>query len=86
MIAGLDRYQGYLSALYESGIFPVDPTLVVEGDFTDLSGTRAVSNACCPTIRMPFSLPGDAMANGALRALIEAGVRVPQDVSLVRFR
>jgi LacI family transcriptional regulator len=83
LIAGLDRYRGYLSALYEGGIFP-DPTLVVEGDFTDLSGYSAVQRLL-PLHPDAIFTASDAMANGALRALIEAGVRVPQDVSLVGF-
>jgi len=83
MIAGMDRYQGYLSGLYEAGIFP-DPTLVVEGDFTDLGGYLAVQRLL-PNHPDAIFTASDAMANGALRALIEAGVRVPQDISLVGF-
>ena len=83
LIAGLDRYQGYLSALYEGGIFP-DPTLVVEGDFTDLSGYSGVQRLL-PNHPDAIFAASDAMANGALRALIDAGLRVPQDVSLVGF-
>jgi LacI family transcriptional regulator len=83
LIAGLDRYQGYLSALYEGGIFP-DPALLVEGDFTDLSGYAAVQRLL-PYYPDAFFVASDAMANGALRALIEAGLHVPQDVSLVGF-
>ena len=83
LIAGLDRYQGYLSGLYEGGIFP-DPTLVVEGDFTDLSGYTGVQRLL-PYHPDAIFTASDAMASGALRALIEAGVRVPQDISLVGF-
>jgi LacI family transcriptional regulator len=83
LIAGLDRYQGYLSGLYEGGIFP-DPALVVEGDFTDLSGYSAVQRLL-PHHPDAIFTASDAMANGALRALLEAGVRVPQDISLVGF-
>jgi LacI family transcriptional regulator len=83
LIAGLDRYQGYLSALYEGGFFP-DPTLVVEGDFTDLSGYAAVQRLL-PYHPDAIFAASDALATAALRALIESGVRVPQDMSLVGF-
>jgi LacI family transcriptional regulator len=83
LIAGFDRYQGYLSALYDGGIFP-DPTLVVEGDFTDLSGYLAIQRLL-PAHPDAIFAASDAMANGALRGLIEAGLRVPQDVSLIGF-
>jgi LacI family transcriptional regulator len=83
LIAGLDRYQGYLSALYEGGLFP-DPNLVEESDFTDLGG-YAVVQRLLPFHPDAIFAASDAMASGALRALVDAGLRVPEDISLVGF-
>jgi LacI family transcriptional regulator, galactose operon repressor len=80
-----DRYEGYAQALAEAGI-PLDPELVVQGDFLVTGGA-----ACA---RQLFALPerptaifaaSDDMASGALGAAAEAGLRTPDDVALVGF-
>jgi LacI family transcriptional regulator len=83
MIAGMDRLQGYRRALEEWGI-PFDPTLVVEGNFSDLSGYSAIQHILPHHPDALFSA-SDAMASGALRALHEANIRVPEDVAVVGF-
>jgi LacI family transcriptional regulator len=83
MIAGMDRLQGYRRALEEWGI-PFDPALVVEGNFTDLSGYSAIQHILPHHPDALFSA-SDTMASGALRALHEANIRVPQDVAVVGF-
>ncbi|HEY5249216.1 MAG TPA: LacI family DNA-binding transcriptional regulator [Dermatophilaceae bacterium] len=78
------RREGWRMALEERGA-PV-PALMVEGDWTSRSGyqaTRAML-AESPTATAVF-VANDQMALGALRALHEAGLRVPQDVSIVGF-
>jgi DNA-binding LacI/PurR family transcriptional regulator len=78
------RRQGWAMALEERGC-PV-PTLMVEGDWTARSGYQAsrVMLAESPTPTAIF-VANDQMALGLLRALHEAGRRVPQDVSVVGF-
>lgn len=83
MIAGADRWNGYLEALRERGI-PQDPSLIVEGDFTEAGGYAAVQRL------LPFKpeavfIASDAMAAGALRALREAGLSVPGDIAVAGF-
>jgi LacI family transcriptional regulator len=89
MIAGADRLQGYLDAL-RNRVGPArepplhDPDLIVEGDFTEESGHRAMQRL------LPFApeavfVASDAMAVGALRALREAGKRVPQDIAVAGY-
>ena len=83
MYVGLDRRDGYLAALRERGL-AIDPALVVEGDFTEEGGYRA-------TVRLLRHDPdaifaaSDSTALGALRAIQEAGLRVPEDIALVGF-
>lgn len=79
------RFEGYQTALRMSGI-PFDEHLVVKGGFVLEDGRRAVNELLAlpqpPTAIFAYN---DIMAIGALRALFEAGLRVPQDFSLVGF-
>jgi LacI family transcriptional regulator len=83
MIAGADRLQGYLTAMRERRGIP-DPNLIVESDFTEAGGYMAMQRL------LPFApeavfIASDAMAVGALRALRDAGKRVPEDVAIASF-
>lgn len=80
-----DRRQGYQSALEEAGIQP-DPSLILEGDWSATSGYTAVHEWL--KVGVSFSAlfaQNDRMAVGAIRALQEAGLRVPEDVSVIGF-
>lgn len=82
-IAGVDRLQGYLDALRDRRIRH-DPDLIVEGDFSEEGGYTAMQQL------LPFApnavfVASDAMAVGALRALREAGKRVPEDIAITGF-
>lgn len=85
MIAGLDRYEGYVAALRERGL-TVDLDLVVESDFTEAGGYDAARRLLqLPKAPDALFAASDMMAIGALRALREAGARVPQDIAVVGF-
>jgi LacI family transcriptional regulator len=91
MIAGYDRLEGYLEALRQRGSVP-DPNLIVEGDFTDAGGytamQRLLSQAGQGDSGHAFDavfVASDAMAVGALRALHDAGKRVPEDIALAGY-
>jgi LacI family transcriptional regulator len=83
MIAGLDRLQGYLTALRDRRV-PPDPQLIVESDFTEEGGHTAMQRLL-PYAPDAVFVASDAMAVGALRALREAGKRVPEDVAVAGF-
>jgi LacI family transcriptional regulator len=80
---GVDRRDGYLAALRQRSL-PIDPDLIVESDFTEAGGYGAMQRLlpCRPDAVFAAS---DMLAMGALRALREAGRRVPQDVAVVGF-
>ncbi|MFZ5827483.1 MAG: substrate-binding domain-containing protein, partial [Bacillota bacterium] len=82
---GQDRACGYRWALEEAGI-PVDPSLVVWGDFSFDSGYLLTQRllARCPRPTAIFAA-NDLMAFGAMQAAEEAGVRVPEELSVVGF-
>ncbi|WP_091293676.1 LacI family DNA-binding transcriptional regulator [Micromonospora halophytica] len=79
----LDRRRGYQEALRAAGIDP-DPSLDVESQFTIDGGTRATAELLArgepPTAIFAAC---DEMAMGAISALRDAGLRVPQDVSVI---
>ncbi|MER6756462.1 LacI family DNA-binding transcriptional regulator [Micromonospora echinofusca] len=79
----LDRRRGYREALAAAGIEP-DPCLDVESQFTISGGTRATEELLRrgdpPTAIFAAC---DEMAMGAMTALRDAGLRVPQDVSVI---
>uniref|UniRef100_A0A831TI76 LacI family transcriptional regulator n=1 Tax=Thermorudis peleae TaxID=1382356 RepID=A0A831TI76_9BACT len=80
---GLDRRGGYLAALAEAGL-ESDPRLVVEGDYSFESGYQGMRTLLDHRPSAVF-VGGDAMALGALRAIRDSGLRVPDDLSLVAF-
>jgi LacI family transcriptional regulator len=80
-----DRSKGFYLSLQAAGL-PVEPGLVAEGDWYFESGYHAMQAIL--KRRLPFTglfAQSDEMAIGALRALREAGLRVPQEVSLVGY-
>jgi LacI family transcriptional regulator len=85
MIAGSDRLQGYLDALVDRKIAP-NPDLIVEGDFSEESGYAAMQQLLLrsPAPDAVFAA-SDAMAVGALRALHQAGKRIPDDIAVAGF-
>jgi LacI family transcriptional regulator len=82
-IAGQDRYQGYLDALQERGL-PLMPELVVEGEFSDVSGYQAMIRLL-PQRPDAVFVASDAMAFAAMRAIQEAGLRIPEDIAVIGF-
>jgi LacI family transcriptional regulator len=80
---GLDRRQGYLNALNERGL-SMEPALMAEGDFTEVGGYMAMQRLL-PYRPDAVFVASDTMALGALRALRNAGLAVPQEVALIGF-
>ena len=78
-----DRQAGFLDALGQSGL---EPGPVVTGDWSPRAGYEGCLRIFDenPSTTALF-VANDQMAMGALRALAEAGRRVPHDVSVVGF-
>jgi len=83
--ASRQRLEGYRTALADAGL-PYEEDLVRQGNFDEESGYAAIHELMAldepPTAVFVAS---DMVAMGALRALHEAKVRVPQEVALVGF-
>ncbi|MBN2471116.1 MAG: substrate-binding domain-containing protein, partial [Anaerolineae bacterium] len=80
---GQDRVVGYKQALKAAGL-SVDPALIVEGHFTSRSGYLGMKTLLKQEVDAVFAA-SDTTAYGALQAMQEAGVRVPEDVAMVGF-
>jgi LacI family transcriptional regulator len=80
-----ERLRGYRAALHDAGI-AADAALEAQGDFTDASGYAAAMELLRREPR-PTAIfaTNDVMAIGALSALREAGVRVPQEMAVAGF-
>jgi len=83
MISGQDRLAGYRQALAAHQL-AVDETLIVEGHFTEEGGMAAARDLLAHSVTAIFAA-SDIMAVGALKAIREADLRVPEDVALIGF-
>lgn len=86
MIASIDRYAGYVTALGEAGRLP-EPGLTIYSDFTRRGGYRAMQELLTHPDGAPDAVfvASDAMASGTLQALRDCGLRVPEDVAVMGF-
>ena len=92
MLAGIEgtpphqnRYIGFCQALEEHHI-PIDENLVIHGDFTENSGydaMRTLLERASPPLSI-FAV-NDLMAMGAMIAIRQTRLRIPQDVAIVAF-
>ncbi len=83
IFATRERFRGYREAL-EGGGLPYDPELVIDGDFSELSGSVAAQKLIPRQVDGVFA-SNDQMAIGFVRAALERGLSLPGDVSVVGF-
>jgi LacI family repressor for deo operon, udp, cdd, tsx, nupC, and nupG len=81
----LRRKQGFLEAMTAAGL-AVDDGSIVVGDFTPESG-EAAARAMLARRHRPTAIfaANDETAVGAIKAILEAGLRVPEDISVIGF-
>ncbi|WP_127531498.1 LacI family DNA-binding transcriptional regulator [Paenibacillus kobensis] len=80
-----DRLHGYQKAL-EAYRLPIRSEWIVEGEFLQESGYRAMSLIMSlPERPTALVVIDDVVAFGVLRGLTELGYKVPDDISLVSF-
>jgi LacI family transcriptional regulator len=83
MVAGIDRYAGYQKALARHNI-DLDLQLVAHGDFSEEGGYRAMQGLIQQRPDAVF-VASDMMAIGAMRAIQEAGLKIPEQIAVVGF-
>jgi signal transduction histidine kinase/DNA-binding LacI/PurR family transcriptional regulator/AraC-like DNA-binding protein len=80
-----DRLKAYRAAMQHFGL-AVDLRLVVAGHHTSSSGYRAMRQILESAVKFTAVLASnDESAIGAMQALHEAGLRIPQDVAIIGF-
>ena len=80
-----DRYHGFAEVLDEAGI-EVDPALQMDAESTELSGYEATRRLLASGVAFDgLFAASDLIAFGAMRALDEHGLKVPEDVPLAGF-
>ncbi|WP_163536186.1 LacI family DNA-binding transcriptional regulator [Gracilibacillus sp. YIM 98692] len=78
------RLQGFKVALEEKGLFTEE--LVSTGDFRPLSGYRVTKSLLAKDEGMTaIFAANDQMAIGAMKALLEEGYRIPEDMAVIGF-
>ena len=83
--SALERHQGWLDALQEQGLHMPDEWLV-DGLYTYEGGYQAIVQLVEQgTAQLPDALfiASDAMAVAALKALYQAGIKVPEDMAVI---
>jgi LacI family transcriptional regulator len=85
MEAAQDRLKGYRRALATADI-PFDPSLVIEGDWSASAGYDATKKLLERKER-PTAIfcQNDRTAIGCYEALKEAGLRIPEDISVIGY-
>ncbi len=81
------RLESYRASL-EAAKLVFDPSLVLDGGFTDLGAYRAVREILERSLILPFTAitaASDEMALGAIQAITDLGLQVPRDVSVTGF-
>jgi DNA-binding LacI/PurR family transcriptional regulator len=81
-----DRVRGYKNAMKRKGLEVDDDRMIAHGDYTHRSGYMAMKELLrkMPDIDGVFAA-NDQMSVGALKALFEAGKRIPEDVKIIGY-
>jgi LacI family transcriptional regulator len=81
----LERMKGYRDGLQAAGL-PFDEHLVRWGDFDPESGRRQMASLLdeAPEMTAVF-VASDVVAMGAMAAVAERGIRIPEDIAIVGF-
>ena len=80
---GIDRKEGYINALKNGGRL-IDESLIAEGDFSEASGYKQMQKILAAKPDAIFAA-SDLMAIGAMRAVRDAGLSIPDDIAFIGF-
>lgn len=84
---GYARREGYLNAMKQNNI-PVDDALIQYGNYKEDDGFRCMETLIQNREKHPFTavyITSEKMTFGAIKAIREYGLHIPEDVSIVGF-
>lgn len=84
---GKERLEGYWEGLRKAGL-EKDPRRTAHGDYKRQSGYEAMKKLLEQRNRVPFTalyVTSEKMTYGALQAIRDAGLRIPEDISVIGF-
>lgn len=84
---GFDRLEGYKTALNNKNL-SIDDNLIAYGDYKRESGYKAMMQLLSRRAQTPFTavyVTSEKMTYGAMQAIYESGLKVPEDISVVGF-
>ncbi|MDQ0232522.1 LacI family DNA-binding transcriptional regulator [Metabacillus malikii] len=83
--SSIERKEGYVQAMLELNV-PIDHKFIVKANYDMESGYEAMrSLLSLPTIPSAVFCSNDDMAIGAMKAIYEANLNVPNDISIIGF-
>ena len=80
----IERIEGYKEALKDSGI-TIKNNLIVKGNYNFESGYNATKKLLSKNSPTAIFMGNDSMAIGAMQAIEELGLKVPEDISIIGF-
>jgi LacI family transcriptional regulator len=81
----MDRFNGYLKALEEEGI-PFDPSLVLMCKYNYIDGYNVAVEMLSKSIDVDGIIAfNDSVASGVIKLLLEQGISVPEDISVIGY-
>jgi LacI family transcriptional regulator len=85
-LSGQTKYEGFKKAMRMCNLH-VNPDWVLPGDFNERSGYDTIHTLLRNTNDLPTAMiaANDSVAFGAIRALKEHGLQVPEDMSVIGF-
>jgi len=84
--SGIERMKGFLKATKQLGI-QIPPSYIVNGGFFSIEGGKEAMQQLLVLNDPPTAVfaSSDTMAFGAVKAIQEAGLRVPEDISIIGY-
>lgn len=85
-LSGLKKYEGFYEAMNQQGL-DINADWVLDGDFTEQAGYEAIKKLLHSEQQLPTALiaANDSVAFGAIRAMREYGLNVPEHMSIIGF-
>jgi len=85
-LSGIKKHEGFHQAMKQQGL-DIHPGWVLDGDFTEQAGYDAMSKLLGSDEPLPTALvaANDSVAFGAIRAMREQGLKVPEHMSIIGF-